>query len=252
MSTLTDAEVDYLNSQPLGRLATVGPDGRPHVTPVGVFYDPETETVVIGGAGDMPASKKFRDAQRTPDVAVVVDDLETVDPWAPRGIEVRGRAETLTQGWRGGRKAPRRGVRVQPRLDPDPPPTDPGVGSRHRLIRAIRAGCVVRDDRISGAVGCRLSADDPVLRRARLIGRDRGPARGGRAGRRRATRGASRPSRLACGHRAPSAARAAPASPASSVERMARPTPSPSPPACRALLQRSYAPSSGWPQRWQR
>jgi pyridoxamine 5'-phosphate oxidase family protein len=98
MSTLTDAEVDYLNSQPLGRLATVGPDGRPHVTPVGVFYDPETETVVIGGAGDMPASKKFRDAQRTPDVAVVVDDLETVDPWAPRGIEIRGRAETLTQG----------------------------------------------------------------------------------------------------------------------------------------------------------
>ena len=65
---------------------------------MGVFYDPETETIVIGGAGDMPASKKFRDAQRTPDVAVVVDDLETVDPWAPRGIEVRGRAETLTQG----------------------------------------------------------------------------------------------------------------------------------------------------------
>jgi pyridoxamine 5'-phosphate oxidase family protein len=44
----------------------VDPDGRPHVTPVGVFYDPETQSVVVGSAGDMPASKKFRDAQRRP------------------------------------------------------------------------------------------------------------------------------------------------------------------------------------------
>jgi pyridoxamine 5'-phosphate oxidase family protein len=98
MSVFTDTEVEYLNSQPLGRIATVGPDGRPHVMPVGVFYDPDTQSVVIGGAGDMAASKKFRDAQRRPDVAVVVDDLAAVDPWTPRGIEVRGRAETHTDG----------------------------------------------------------------------------------------------------------------------------------------------------------
>jgi pyridoxamine 5'-phosphate oxidase family protein len=70
MSTFTDTEITYLSSQPLGRIATVGPDGRPHVTPVGVFYDPETQSVVVGSAGDMPASKKFRDAQRRPDVAL--------------------------------------------------------------------------------------------------------------------------------------------------------------------------------------
>jgi pyridoxamine 5'-phosphate oxidase family protein len=29
---------------------------------------------------------------------VVVDDLASVDPWAPRGIEIRGRAETHTEG----------------------------------------------------------------------------------------------------------------------------------------------------------
>jgi pyridoxamine 5'-phosphate oxidase family protein len=72
MSTFTDAEITYLNSHPLGRIATVGPDGRPHVAPVGVFYDPETQSVLVGSAGDagdMPASKKFRDAQRRPDVA---------------------------------------------------------------------------------------------------------------------------------------------------------------------------------------
>lgn len=98
MSTFTDAEVEYLNSQPLGRIATVGPDGRPHVTPVGVFYDPEAEAVVIGSPADMLASKKFRDARRHSDVAVVIDDLAVVDPWTPRGIEIRGRGEPHLEG----------------------------------------------------------------------------------------------------------------------------------------------------------
>lgn len=98
MSTFTTAEVEYLTSQPLGRLATVGRGGKPHVMPVGVFYDPETETLVIGSAADMVASKKYRDARDNPEVAVVVDDLASVDPWSPRGIEIRGHAETHTEG----------------------------------------------------------------------------------------------------------------------------------------------------------
>ncbi|WP_433466383.1 pyridoxamine 5'-phosphate oxidase family protein [Spirillospora sp. CA-128828] len=67
--TFTANEIDYLNGQLLGRLATVGPDGRPHIVPVGVFCDPETGTIVIGGhAGTgMAASKKFRDARRQTD-----------------------------------------------------------------------------------------------------------------------------------------------------------------------------------------
>ena len=114
MSVFTDAEIDYLNRGPmqglLGRLATVGPDGRPHVMPLGVLYDPEADAIVIGGSAgtNMAASKKFRDAQRHPDVAVVVDDLAAIDPWTPRGIEIRGRAEALTQG----------GEQVGERLDP--------------------------------------------------------------------------------------------------------------------------------------
>ena len=98
MSTFTESEIEYLNSQPLGRIATVGADGRPHVMPVGVFYDPQFEAIVIGGAGDMAASKKFRDARRRHEVAVVVDDLASIEPWLPRGIEIRGHAETHTAG----------------------------------------------------------------------------------------------------------------------------------------------------------
>jgi len=91
--TFTEAEVEYLNKGLLGRLATVGNDGRPHVVPLGVFYDPETEAIVIGGyAGtNMAACKKFRDAQRHPYVAVVIDDPVAF-------IEIRGHAETHTEG----------------------------------------------------------------------------------------------------------------------------------------------------------
>jgi pyridoxamine 5'-phosphate oxidase family protein len=97
MSTFTGAEIEFLNSQRLGRLATVGADGMPHVMPVAVFYDPEAEALVIGANADfgetvMVNSKKFRDAQRRPQVAVVIDAP------APRILEVRGDAETHLDG----------------------------------------------------------------------------------------------------------------------------------------------------------
>jgi pyridoxamine 5'-phosphate oxidase family protein len=66
--------------------------------PVGVFYDPEEGGLVVGAAGGMAASKKFRDVCRRPEVAFVVDDLAAVDPWTPRGVEIRGIAEALDEG----------------------------------------------------------------------------------------------------------------------------------------------------------
>jgi pyridoxamine 5'-phosphate oxidase family protein len=100
MSAFTSAEIEYLRSQPLTRLATVGVDRRPQVKPVGFLVDPDTDEFVIGGyAGSgMAASKKFRDVQANPDVALVIDDIANVNPWTPRGIEIRGRAEARTSG----------------------------------------------------------------------------------------------------------------------------------------------------------
>jgi pyridoxamine 5'-phosphate oxidase family protein len=40
-------------------------------------------------------TKKFRDVGRGGRAAIVIDDLVSVDPWQPRGIEVRGRAEAI-------------------------------------------------------------------------------------------------------------------------------------------------------------
>jgi pyridoxamine 5'-phosphate oxidase family protein len=97
MSRFTEKEIEYLRGQRLGRVATSGADGAPHVAPVGFRLNAEEGTIDIGGHG-MSASKKWRDLQASPKVAFVVDDLESVNPWTPRGIEIRGRAEVHDQG----------------------------------------------------------------------------------------------------------------------------------------------------------
>src|SRR5918998_6390366 len=97
MSSFTPNEIAYLQSQILGRLATVGANGDPHVVPVGFRYTPDLDTIDIGGHG-IAQSKKFRDVARTGRAAFVVDDLVSVDPWTPRMLAARGRAEVLPSG----------------------------------------------------------------------------------------------------------------------------------------------------------
>ncbi|HEX2317276.1 MAG TPA: PPOX class F420-dependent oxidoreductase [Thermomonospora sp.] len=94
MTIFSDAELAYLREDPrrLGRLATVGPDGMPHVVPLGWSLDPTGTFFEIGGRG-FGRSKKFRDVAATGRAALVIDDV--LPPWRPRGIEVRGRAEAL-------------------------------------------------------------------------------------------------------------------------------------------------------------
>jgi pyridoxamine 5'-phosphate oxidase family protein len=90
MSIFTTNEIEYLGSGLLGRLATVGPDGIPHVAPVGMIsYNPHLDTVDIRGH-DLTNTKKFRDIARSGRVALVVDDLASTKPWRPWGIEVPG------------------------------------------------------------------------------------------------------------------------------------------------------------------
>ncbi len=91
----TPDELEYYASQNLGRLATVAPDGQPQVNPVSFRINTETGTIDIGGH-NLTASKKFRNVGKNEQVAFVVDDLISMQPWNVRGIEVRGRAEALT------------------------------------------------------------------------------------------------------------------------------------------------------------
>ena len=75
MSVFAEAELHYLRSERrLGRLATVGVDGMPHIAPVGWRLDPDAETIVITGR-DFAATKKFRDVANTGRAAIVIDDV---------------------------------------------------------------------------------------------------------------------------------------------------------------------------------
>jgi pyridoxamine 5'-phosphate oxidase family protein len=97
MSVFTQSELEYLGErQPerLGRIATVGKDGTPHVVPVGWRLDPELDAIEVRGI-NLARTKKFRDVRRSGRASIVIDDLLSTDPWRPRGVEVRGRAEAI-------------------------------------------------------------------------------------------------------------------------------------------------------------
>jgi pyridoxamine 5'-phosphate oxidase family protein len=94
----TEYELAYLKSQKLGRLATIGPNG-PQLTPLG-FSLGDDGTIDIGGPA-LSKSQKWRNIAANPAVSFVVDDLTPDEPGAVkpgwgRGIEIRGRAELLT------------------------------------------------------------------------------------------------------------------------------------------------------------
>ncbi len=77
MSVFTSEEIDYMQSQRLARIATVGTNGQPHVVPVGFRYNPDTDTIDIGGH-NFAQRKKWRDVQQNPRVAVVIDDVASI------------------------------------------------------------------------------------------------------------------------------------------------------------------------------
>ena len=95
MSVFTGKEREYLATQGLGRIATVGPDGQPHVVPTSFRYNAEHDAIDVGGLR-MRQTKKLRDAQRTGRASIVIDDV--LPPWQPRMIEIRGTATVLPEG----------------------------------------------------------------------------------------------------------------------------------------------------------
>jgi pyridoxamine 5'-phosphate oxidase family protein len=98
MSVFTDAEREYLlGDVRLGRLATLGADGTPHVVPTSFRYNSETDTIDVGGH-DFATRKKYRDALRHPKAGFVVDDIVSFNPWRVRGLEVRGDVAVLETG----------------------------------------------------------------------------------------------------------------------------------------------------------
>jgi pyridoxamine 5'-phosphate oxidase family protein len=88
----TPEEVAYLRSQPLARLVTVANDGQPDVVPVAFEFD--GTAFWVGGSGrSVLTTRKFRNvAGGANKVALVVDDLVSLDPFIARGVRIYGRA----------------------------------------------------------------------------------------------------------------------------------------------------------------
>jgi pyridoxamine 5'-phosphate oxidase family protein len=100
MTELTAAQIEYLAGQRLGRIATTGADRKPHVVPTSFRYNQDLGTIDVGGL-HVATTKKYRDVQANPWAAIVVDDLVSTNPWSPRMLEVRGRAEAVANGGAG-------------------------------------------------------------------------------------------------------------------------------------------------------
>jgi len=87
VGAFTDPELHYLNTQPLMRFASASPQGRPDIAAVAFGVD--SDDIVTSGF-DIRKTVRYRNIGKNPRASVVVDDLASTDPWAPRGIKVYG------------------------------------------------------------------------------------------------------------------------------------------------------------------
>ena len=132
LSKFTEAELEYLKTQRLGRLATVNKLGQPQIAAVGFHYNPELDTIDIGGY-DMAKTQKFRNIALNGMASFLVDDV--LPPWKTRNLEIRGDAQALPEG--GQSIEPNRSpalIRITPRRiifwDAT---TDPPLGSKRNV-----------------------------------------------------------------------------------------------------------------------
>jgi len=98
-SIFTQKEIEYLKSQRLARIATAAStqqegSAQPDVVPVGFDFDGEYLNV---GGMNLLKSTKFRNVLKNNKIAIVVDDLKSIDPWDPRGVRIYGTADIVTR-----------------------------------------------------------------------------------------------------------------------------------------------------------
>jgi len=88
------AEIDYLKTQRLARIATASAKGVPEVSPVGFEFDGEYFWIGSHSQDIFTRTRRYRNITNGNNkVSIVIDDLASVNPWRPRGIKVGGIAE---------------------------------------------------------------------------------------------------------------------------------------------------------------
>jgi pyridoxamine 5'-phosphate oxidase family protein len=108
--SFTQEEAAYLRTQRLARIATVSADGQPDAMPVGYQFD--GRYFYVGGMNPVK-TRKFRNVRGgNTKVALVIDDLVSVNPWTVRGLRIYGNAELLVR--QEGQFGPGRYMRITP------------------------------------------------------------------------------------------------------------------------------------------
>ena len=94
----TEKEIAYIKSQNILRMATVSKSCQPDVAPLVFQFD--GDRFLISGF-DIPKTLKYKNVESGNDlVALVLDDLASVNPWTPRGIKIHGKAEIIEKDGR--------------------------------------------------------------------------------------------------------------------------------------------------------
>jgi pyridoxamine 5'-phosphate oxidase family protein len=105
-------ENEYLKSQRLARIGTVSTQGQPEVVPVAFEFDGKYFYVGSHSQDTFLRTRKYKSVKGgNSRVGLVIDDLESVDPWKPRGIKLFGTAEVVEHG---GMFGPGKYLRITP------------------------------------------------------------------------------------------------------------------------------------------
>jgi pyridoxamine 5'-phosphate oxidase family protein len=95
-SIYSESETRYLKSQRLGRIASVSSKGKPDVSPVAFEFSGNYFFVGSHSQEIFLSTRKYKNgSEGNKQVALVIDDLESVQPWKPRGIKLNGIAEIV-------------------------------------------------------------------------------------------------------------------------------------------------------------
>jgi PPOX class probable F420-dependent enzyme len=89
MTKISDDYRDLFERKTFAHVATVMPDGTPHVTPVWIDYDAETDRVLVNTER---GRQKHRNVERDPKVGLSMTDPD--DPY--RRLSIMGEVEAVT------------------------------------------------------------------------------------------------------------------------------------------------------------
>ena len=99
MSRFTRSELEYLRTSSeegqRANLAITGGDGSFRIVPVRIAYLEAEDAIEIAAPEALHVGINLPPAD-VAEVELVVDDLKSIEPWKPRGVEVSGAAEALT------------------------------------------------------------------------------------------------------------------------------------------------------------